>query len=163
MTGKARRDHSARGPLARHVVVLAVLVGLAVAAGLQCKMSMAMPMAHGAKPDAAATDFGSSAAMAPSDAPERVMPAGTGQLTAKCAVPGAAGAYADDDSPGPGSLDGILATCVAVLAAVMSAAAALRRGEVRSIVRMVRSARVIGIRAARPRTLSLAELCLLRT
>lgn len=165
MTGMARRVHAARGHLARLVAVLAVLAGLAVVVGLQCTDGMAMAMAHGATSATAAMTCGAPAAMAASPAPERLVPADDSRLTAACAAPStaAAFAFAKDESSGSGGLGGMLATCLAFLVAVVGAVAALRPAGMRSVMMTLRSARVVVIRAIRPRTPSLAELCLLRT
>ncbi|MGW5051410.1 hypothetical protein [Actinokineospora sp. NPDC004072] len=171
MTESGRRSQAARGRLARLVVALAVLAGLGLAVGLQCTdgmatgMTMAMPMAHGANSAGTVRDCGSSAAMTASHVSERVAPAETSQLTVPCAAPGAAGAFilVEGDAPGSGGLGGVLATCLAFILAVVAAVVALRPGHVRSIVRMLRPVRVVVIRAIRPRSPSLAELCVLRT
>jgi hypothetical protein len=165
MTGTARRVQAVRGSLARLVVVLAVLGGLGLAVGLQCTDGMAarmvMPMTHGANVAGAAGVCGSAATVA-SDHRQRVMSADAGQLTAECPPRGVAESFVfvADDLPNPG---GLLATCLVFLFAVVAAVATLRPGPFRGVVRMFRPARVLVIRATRPRALSLAELCLLRT
>lgn len=162
MTAMARRVQAARGHLARLVVVLAVLAGLGLAVGLQCTDGMAMSMAHGATSASTGMGCGSPVAMTAGHVGEPVTPAGAGQLSSACAAAGAV-ALADEDAPGSRGLGGVLATCLAFLVAVMAAVAALRPGHLRSVVRILRTARAVVNRAFRPRALSLAELCLLRT
>ncbi len=84
-------------------------------------------------------------------------------MTALCPVPGGAVSLAGEGSPGSHGLGDMLATCLAFIVAVVAAVVALRPTGLRSVVRMLRSARVAVVRTALPRAPSLAELCLLRT
>lgn len=160
MSGMAGRVHAVRGRLARLVAVLAVLVGVALTVGLQCTDGMAMPMAHGASADAAMACDSPSSAVAAIHVADRAATADMGQVAATGTAPDAA---ADDGAPGSGVVGGVLATCLAVFLAVVVVLAALRPGPLWGAVRLLRPARVVAIRAVRPRAPTLAELCLLRT
>jgi hypothetical protein len=149
MTGIARRGRAVRGHLVRLVAVLAVLAGLALAVGLQCTDGMA-----GAMPISAAgvsIECGAPATMDGSAAH---------QMADEC--PAGTAAHVPDTSNFDG-LGHVLATCLAFIVAVAAAVVSLRPGGLRGVVRVVRSLRVVAMRAVQPRAPSLAELCLLRT
>lgn len=165
MTGTAQRVQTARGHLARFVAVLAVLAAVGFAVVLQCADGMSMPMAHVADPAPVAMDCGTPAAMPASPADDLVMSGHTSRDTAGCAMPGAdaTAAYAVDTSPGPVGLGGVVATCLALLVAVVAAIAGLRSAGPRTLMVRLRSALVVMAREFRPPSLSLAQLCLSRT
>lgn len=145
MTETSRPGRAARRHLARLVAVLAVLAGLAVSHGLQCADGMvtAMPVAHTSAPNA--------------EAHVEDGPMLAAQLGAAAATP------ADSHQPDPADLGGVLAACLTLVVAVVVVIAGLLPGRVRC--RVVSPATVVAalVRAAAPRSLSLAELCLLRT
>ncbi|MGM1060892.1 hypothetical protein [Saccharothrix sp. Mg75] len=143
MPGTARRRQAACGRLARLVVVLAVFAGFAI--GLQCTdgMAPAMPMAHGVT--SASCACGSPAA-------DMVL----GTCVSLATV-------MEEGSPKSDGLGGALAVCLAFLVAVVAAAASLGPDRLRGVFRLLRPAPAVVVRAVRPRALSLAELCLLRT
>ncbi|MFI7119419.1 hypothetical protein [Amycolatopsis sp. NPDC049868] len=135
MTWTARRTAAVRGRLARFVAVLAVLAGVAFAAGSQCTEGMAMPMVHGMG------HVGSSTEM-------------------RAAVPDAAESGGTLDHQG---LGGTLAACLAFLLVVVTAVAALPPSRSRGLVTAFRRVRVVVTPAVWSRTPRLEELCLLRT
>lgn len=149
VTRTARQTTAVRGQLARLVAVLAVLAGVAFAVGLQCTEGMAMPMAHGMGQvethiacDFAASHEGSSTEMRVAAAP--------------CAAE--SGGMLDHQG-----LGGTLATCLALLFAVVAAVAALPPSRLRRLMTASRRVRVVVAPAVWSRTPRLEELCLLRT
>jgi hypothetical protein len=134
--------HAARGYLARLVVVVAVLAGLGLAAGLQCTDGMAVPLGGHA---AAAT-------VMVGDGPELM----TSTDAEHPPVSGVAS--------GSHGMGGVMAACLVLLVVAVVAVAGLARPELfRMADRVYRSVRVAASRAALPRASSLAELCVLRT
>jgi hypothetical protein len=149
---------AARGHLARLVVVVAVLAGLGLAVGLQCTGGMAMPMAQGASSADVVMSCGS---LKPAASSDHDVPGNMGHRGTTCAMPAA---FAGNGSMGSHGLGGVIATCLVFFLAVVAAVATLLRpGGFATISRMPRSVPVAAIRDVRPRALSLAELCLLRT
>jgi hypothetical protein len=144
VTGTTRPRLAARGHLARLALLVAVLAGLALAVGIQCTDGMAMHssagMAAGHRCDVSVADAGHHDA-------------------AVCATDATTGG----SSPEPSGLGCVLAVCLAFVIAVVATVAGLRPAGLQGVGRMLAPARVAGVREFRPRALSLAELCLLRT
>jgi hypothetical protein len=149
MTGIARRGEAVRGHLARLAAVLAVLAGLVLAVGLQCTdgSMAAMPM------NAASVSM-------KCGVPATMEGPAEHWMTNACPAGTAAHVLGTSDFDG---LGGVLATCLAFIVAVAAAVVSFRPGGLHGVVRMVRSLRVVAMRAVQPRAPSLAELCLLRT
>ncbi|WP_340682767.1 DUF6153 family protein [Amycolatopsis coloradensis] len=141
MTRTARRTTAVRGRLAQLVAVLAVFVGLAFAAGLQCTEGMAMPMAHGM---ASAETHIAPEPGAAYCAPETMT-------------------SVDGGLPGHDGSGGTLATCLAFLFAVVAAVTTLPPSRLRGLVATFRRVRVVARYAVWSRAPRLEELCLLRT
>lgn len=150
VTRTARQTTAVRGQLARLVAVLAVLAGLAFAAGLQCTEGMAVPMAHGMGQAETHIACDSAAVAASHEGASAEM---------QVAAPYAAESGGTLDHQG---LGGTLATCLAFLFAVVAAVAALPPSRLRGLVTASRRLRVAVTPAVRSRTLRLEELCLLR-
>jgi hypothetical protein len=147
MTVSIRSRQAARGYLVRLLAVVAVLVGLALTHGFQCTDDMTTVMRG-----ASGASAGMAGGVAHDDhAAARMAHADTG-------VSG----IAAGDSSGSRGLGAVLATCLAFIVAVVAGVLGLRRAGL-GVVRVLDSAPVVAIRAAIPRTPSLAELCLLRT
>ncbi|OLZ50182.1 hypothetical protein BS330_29375 [Amycolatopsis keratiniphila subsp. nogabecina] len=141
---------AARGQLARLVAVLAVLAGVAFAAGLQCTEGMAMPMAH---------DMGQAETQIAGDSAVVAASHGGSSPEMQVATPYAA---ESGGTLGHQGLGGTLATCLAFLFAVVAAVAALPPSRLRCLVTASRRVRVVVTTAVRSRTPRLEELCLLR-
>ncbi|WP_148311627.1 DUF6153 family protein [Amycolatopsis japonica] len=133
-----------RGQLARLVAVLAVLAGVAFAAGLQCTEGMAMPMAH---------DMGHAETRIACDS---LASSAETRVAAPCAAE--SGGMLDHQG-----LGGTLATCLAFLFAVVAAVAALPPSRLRGLVTAFRRVRVVASPVIWSRAPKLEELCLLRT
>lgn len=164
MTGTAHPVRAARGHLARLVAVLSVLAALGFAVVLQCADGMSVPMTHAATSAPIAMECGTPA-MTPIAADDVVMSGDISRDTAGCVMPDAdaTATYAADTSQGPVDLGGVIATCLALLVAVVAAMAGLRPAGLRTLMVRLRCARVVMAREFRPPSLSLAELCLSRT
>ncbi|WP_439659457.1 hypothetical protein ACSHWB_44990 [Lentzea sp. HUAS TT2] len=139
MNGPVRGTPSARAHLARLVVVLAVLAGLALVVGAQCTDGMSM--AHDV--NVVMTDGGHEAVV------ERPVAAGEPAALAR-------------DMAGGSDMGGVLAVCLMIIAAVVSIVAVLRLPGVRGLATVVRPACATLAAAFLPQAPSLAKLCLLR-
>ncbi|UUV29954.1 DUF6153 family protein [Amycolatopsis roodepoortensis] len=151
MTRTARQTTAVRGQLARLVAVLAVLAGVAFAAGLQCTEGMAMPMAHGMSEAETPIACDSAVAAASHKGASTEM-----RATGPCAAE--SGGMLDHQG-----LGGSLATCLAFLFAVVAAVAALPPSRLRGLVTASsRRVSVVVVPAVWSRAPRLEELCLLR-
>lgn len=137
--GAASRTQGARGLLARLMIALVLLTGVAGAVGMHC-----------------------------ADGPNTAMfVAGGGHATLKPAAHTVgekhSAVHTDHGTRDPGPTGGLLITCLVFLIAVVTAMLALRPRSLRSLAATLRAARPAIPKIVLPRAPRLVELCLLRT